>query len=45
MAGKLDANSAAENVESYDAMVFISVDSASEIKQKKWDLKNTIRGC
>jgi hypothetical protein len=44
MAGKSDANNAAENVGSYDAMVYISADSVFEIKQKKWGLKNTIRG-
>ena len=45
MAGQSDVNSAAENAESYDAMVFISADNVSGIKQKKWDSKNTTRGC
>jgi hypothetical protein len=43
MAGKSDANNAVENAGSFDAMDFISADSVSGIRQRKWGLKNTIR--
>jgi hypothetical protein len=36
-------NNVEENAVSYDAMDYISADNVSETKQKKWDLKNTIR--
>jgi hypothetical protein len=45
MAGKPDASSAGENEGLSDAMDFIYADNVSETKQKKWVLKNTIRGC
>jgi len=38
-------NNVAENAGLSDAMDFIYADNVSETKQKKWGLKNTIRGC
>jgi len=45
MAGEQVVNNAAGNVGSYDAMDCISAGNASAIRQRKWGLKNTIRGC
>jgi len=45
MAGEQGVNNAAENVGSSDAMDYTSVGNASGTRQKKWGLKNTIRGC
>jgi len=45
MAGKPAVSNVAESEGLSDAMDFICADNVSGTKQKKWGLKNTIRGC